>query len=115
MNTQRKSTYAIKKEGVPVHGVDKLVAGFYKRKLVRGGPWVGVELKLAPSADPSDPTNEMDRSPRWQAIVCGVEMDPHETWYSCCDRPITKEEYDRMTVKSDPFAKIKLNDEPTIF
>ena len=94
---------------------DKPVAGFYKRRLVKGGPWVGVELKLAPSADPSDPSNEMDRSPRWQALVCGVEADPYETWISCCSHPISKDEYDNMTVKSDPFTKINLRDEPTIF
>lgn len=92
----------------------KPVAGFYKRRMVRGGPWVGVKLWFGPPADPV--TGEpLDRSPRWQALVAGVESEPYEAWISCCGHPITEDEYRNLTSTADPFAKINLRNEPTIF
>lgn len=93
----------------------KPIAGFYKRRLVRGGPWVGVKLWFGQPVDPSDPTNEMDRSPRWQALVAGVEAEPYAAWTSCCNHPITEAEYHSLTSTADPFTKINLHNEPTIF
>jgi hypothetical protein len=72
--------------------VSNIVAGFYKRRLVRGGPWVPVRLWYGP---PNDPVTgeELDRSHRWQALVNGEEADPDETWIGCCGNPIDAQEY----------------------
>jgi hypothetical protein len=80
----------------------KPIAGFYKRRLVRGGPWVGVKLWFGQPVDPSDPTNEMDRSPRWQALVNGIEAEPYDAWIGACSNPITEEEYCRLIGVEEP-------------
>lgn len=89
-------------EGVGVNETGKPIAGFYKRRMVRGGPWVGVKLWFAPTADPTDPTNEMDRSPRWQALVNGLDAEPYDAWVSGCGNPITEAEYGRLIGIEDP-------------
>ena len=77
------------------------VAGFYKRRFVRNGPWVPVEIWYGPPADPE--TGELlDRSLRWQAvegddaISCGLEA-----WASSCSNPITPAEFDYMHAVRD--------------
>lgn len=49
-------------------------AGFYRVRLVRGGPWVAAEIKFEPPFDPE--TNEpLDRSFRHVAYFNGVRQD----------------------------------------
>lgn len=79
----------------------KPVAGFYKRRMVRGGPWVGVKLWYGPPADPI--TGEpLDRSPRWQALVNGIDAEPYDAWVSACGHPITEAEYSTLTGVEEP-------------
>ena len=72
--------------------VDDPRPGFYKMRLVRGGPWVAVMIWV------DDPTDELtgeplDRPPMLRALVDEVERDPYEVWTSCAGRPIPHEEY----------------------
>lgn len=75
--------------------------GYYWRRFVRGGPkvpcriWFGVPIDPLPDPDTGDDV-ELDRSPRWQAVVNGEMADPIETWHSCAGNPISREEYLRM-------------------
>lgn len=53
---------------------DRIEAGFYQTRLVKGGPFVGVRLAYMPPDDPI--TGEpLDRSYRWRCWVCGEEIE----------------------------------------
>jgi len=73
------------------------IAGLYKMKLVKGGPWVTVEIWYGPPHDPA--TGEiMDRSFRWQARVDGGDAeDPlRRAWPYCSGQPLTDSEFRYM-------------------
>ena len=111
--------------------LDRPVAGYYRRRLVSGGPWVGVRIWFGLPADPE--TGEpLDRSPRWQAEQAGKIHAGEEViqalWVSCCREPITQAEYDfmaadaawcRENAPSEPAANprepIDLNNQSSLF
>lgn len=70
-------------------------AGFYKARMVRGGPWTAIKIWHGPTLDP-ETREPLDRSHRWQATRNGVEIDVWQLWPGCSGRPITEGEYDRM-------------------
>jgi hypothetical protein len=75
--------------------VDQPQEGYYRTRLVRGGPLVPVRIWFGPPNDPV--TGEpLDRSPRWQALVNGREHDAAAIWNWCAGNPITGAEYDYM-------------------
>lgn len=80
--------------------VDQPVAGFYRRRLVKNGPWVAV---LIVHGRPRDPVTgeELDRSPRWQAWLDGKEVDVFQVWPECSGAPIDKAEYLHLRNVSD--------------
>lgn len=87
---------------------DRPVAGYYKQRLCRGGPWCGVEIWHGPSRDPV--TEEpLDRSHEWRAAINGKQVSVWTVWPFCALHPITKDEFDYIRAvsehaKSDPRA-----------
>lgn len=69
------------------------IAGFYKSRMVRGGPWVPIRIWNGPPKDPLT-GEELDRSWRWQAERLGREIDVFTVWPYCAMHSITREEYD---------------------
>lgn len=67
--------------------------GFYKRRMVRGGPFIPVEIWLDQDVDPG--TGELVADERLRALVNGQYSDPMSVWAYC--RPISVEEYDGLT------------------
>lgn len=111
--------------------VDTPQAGFFKRRFVRGGPWVPVRLWFGA---PNDPVTgeELERGHRWQAEVRGELVTDEtlvlEAWIACAGNPITEAEYDDMLNKIEhaetrdqrlpeykPDQKVDLNKLPPIF
>lgn len=86
---------------------DVPVAGFYKGRMVRNGPWVPIRIWHGPTRDP-ETKEELDRSWHWQAERLGREVDVFWVWPYCAKNPIDKAEYDyllayhRWAVKYDP-------------
>ena len=74
---------------------DQPVAGHYKTRLVRGGPWLPVRLWLSPPPDPE--TGEpLDRAPRWQAELAGKPVDDFWAsglWPAVALHPVDDAEY----------------------
>ncbi len=63
MKAERRRLYPV--------GDEDPVPGYYRIKLVKGGPFVGAEIKYEPPLDPV--TGEvLDRSWLWRAIIDGV-------------------------------------------
>ena len=67
--------------------------GFYKRRMVRGGPFVPVEIWLEQEIDPE--TGELAADERLVAICNGILRDPLSIWTYC--RPISASEYNGLT------------------
>jgi hypothetical protein len=65
--------------------------GYYRRRLVRGGPWVPVAIWYG------DPPKDEDGTTLGDApLLCAVNgklTDPHETWTWVATEPITEEAY----------------------
>jgi hypothetical protein len=96
--------------------LDRPEEGYYRTKLARGAPWVPVRIWREQPRDPVT-GEEMDRSPILKAEKNGQPCDPHEVWAWCCDKPITKDEYEVMRgfPVEHPTKPIDLNKLPTIF
>jgi hypothetical protein len=93
--------------------VDRPQAGFYKTKLVKGGPWVGVRIWWDYPIDPV--TGEtMDRSPVLKAETAGKPSDPYEIWTWCAGRPITETEYRDMR-PVEPEQAVDFNSSNPVF
>lgn len=78
------------------HVITEPVAGYYRRRLVKGGVWMPVKLWFGPPLDP-ETGEELDRSWRWQAmdgdkLVAG-DAEIQDVWTRCCREPINATEY----------------------
>jgi hypothetical protein len=80
----------------PAFDPDVPTAGFYRARLVRGGPFVALRFWLGLPFDP-ETGEELDRTPRWQCRLNGVELvDVFRFWPGCARDPISREEHDRL-------------------
>lgn len=77
--------------------VDVPVAGHYRVKLAKGAVWSPVKLWFGPPLDPVT-GEELDRSPRWQALVRGKlwERGVLDLWAWCAGQPIGENEYEYL-------------------
>lgn len=66
--------------------------GFYKRRMVKGGPWVPVEIRLEQEIDPE--TGELVADEYLAAEQLGWSQDPVRIWTHL--RPIPRDEYDDL-------------------
>lgn len=102
---------------------DEPVAGYYKVRLVKGGPFVGVRLYYGQPEIDGEP---QDRAPRWCAVVdgrttyvekghdgyrCTIPLDPFSVWPWCGRWPISEADYRYMVDKSR-WAKAHSPDRP---
>jgi hypothetical protein len=97
---QRKSTWAMKRDGEMATVSNDPVEGFYEERvteIVNGVKvrewWLPIKLWYGP---PSDPVTgeELDRSWRWQALIDGHETEWYEVWPN--GRPISQGQYEMM-------------------
>lgn len=67
--------------------------GWFKRKMVKGGPWVPVRILVDREIDPQ--TMELTRDERLRIEIEGVDAgDPATHWTYL--KPISRQEYDRL-------------------
>ena len=71
--------------------------GFFKKKLVRGGPWVPVRIFVERDIDPE--TGELTSDERFVWEMEGIRQDTHPGAEMSWLTPISKEEYDRLNDK----------------
>lgn len=69
-------------------------AGYFKRRFVRGGPWVAVEIALI---RPVGEAGELLAPEYFAAWQDGKEADACEVWLHCCDHPISEKEFRYLT------------------
>jgi hypothetical protein len=64
--------------------------GYYRRRLVKGGPWVGVRIYLDQIVGDD---GELLSDEVMKAECDGAPCDPEDAWIASCDHPITREDY----------------------
>jgi len=86
---------------------DRPVAGHYRMKLVKGGPFVPVMIWRGFGLDPETRT-PIERGWIWRAMQYDDEVDVWAVWPNCAGEPITAAEYRyqcalrRHAVEHDP-------------
>lgn len=89
--------------------LNKPLPGHYKRRLVKGGPFVPVHITrqchCTPFGGPDNLAHEWsdncDRYPPLMAWVNGEEADPYDIWSWCAKCPISAVEYKKMMLTKD--------------
>lgn len=72
---------------------DDVQSGWFKRRLVKSGPWVPVRIWLyQPIED-----GELVGDAKWQCDMNGQYADAEDQWPWVCQNPITEAEYNYMT------------------
>lgn len=115
-----------KRSMTPVHP-DEPQAGFYRGRLVKGGPWVPIRIWFGAPLDPLT-GEELDRSHRWQAERNGEFVEVDAVWPFCAADAINEAEYRYLLATNQwaaehapdapeaaPRQKIDLNRLPTLF
>lgn len=72
---------------------DEIQCGWFKRRLVRQGPWVPVRIWLFQSIE----DGELVGDDKWQCDMNGHCVDAEDQWPWVCQNPITEAEYNYMT------------------
>lgn len=104
---------ALRGENPPVHdGVPE--CGWYRTRLVKGGPWVAVEIRCEREIDEA---GELTGPEKLVAITEGRRADPGRMWTYLT--PISREEHARLEAErlsggrmAATMAKIDLTQEP---
>lgn len=71
--------------------------GWFKMRLVKGGPWVAVEIKLERELDPD--TGELAAPERMVCRVDGERRDPSRIWTYLT--PISRDEFHELSRRRD--------------
>lgn len=79
----------------PIH--HEAQCGYFKRRLVRGGPWVPARIWLEATVDDD---GELTAPERLRCQVDGREQDPEEAWLWLADHPIEESEYRFMVAQT---------------
>lgn len=89
--------------------------GYYKTRIVRGGPWVPARIWIEREID--DDGEQMNPD-AFRCIVDGVERDALQEWVRLSAYPIPAAEYERLRKNPDPLPSgrpITLNEMAPIF
>lgn len=82
--------------------------GFFRRKLVKDGPWVGVVIWVEQD---TDEIGELIAPEVMRCEVNGRMRDPEDEWTYVADKPISEERY-RFMVADASWAKRNAPDDP---
>ena len=101
-------------------------AGYYKCRLVRGGPWLPAVIWWHTAERGA--AGELLGDEGWRCEIDGDARDPYKAWMSVAGRNIAKVEFLRLTklrawadkhARNDPYGKpgqaVDLNDAEPIF
>ena len=90
----------------PAYSPEQPVAGFYRIRLKRGGPFVALQIWLGPILDPDTGEEMENRGFRWQARLNGNALVPiGDYWPARARDRITESEHDkicRLSATMDP-------------
>lgn len=70
--------------------------GYYRRRLVRGGPWVAVRIWRGFGRCPHT-GDILERGWQLRCTVAGADANPFDQWLWVCREPITEQEFKYLT------------------
>jgi hypothetical protein len=80
-----------KRRGIDIpHIPEDPQCGFFRARLVRGGPWVVARIFLA---QPVDRRGKLAGDEVLKCEIAGADYEPAERWLFLCDRPISEAEF----------------------
>lgn len=82
--------------------------GFYRRRLVKGGPWVPARVWIDQKLDGD---GELTADERMRCWVDNAERNPVDEWLYICDQPITEPEF-RFMCATATWAEENAPNEP---
>lgn len=85
--------------------------GYYRRRLVKGGPWVAVKIWNGPPRDPDTGEVLFERPYLWRALLNGDDVDIWDVWPECSGEPIGYVEYE-FILKAHLWAKVHAPNDP---
>jgi hypothetical protein len=97
----RHRTGGVRAKSGPAFDPDEPVRGYFKTRLVKGGPPVALLIWFGQPLDPE--TGElMDRAPRWFARINGTAevVEASRFWPDCARDPISFAEYRHICERS---------------
>ncbi len=68
-------------------------AGWFKMRMVAGGPWIPVRIWLEQEVE----DGELIAPEIMRGTVDGIAIDPRDVWDRCCDSPIAEHEWKYLT------------------
>lgn len=92
----------------PAIVVDRPQPGYYKRRLVKGGPWVAVRIWIE---EERDEDGELLCDQKLLCLVDGKEADAYEQWPWVAGRAIPEHEY-RFMVDDAAWCRKFAPDDP---
>jgi len=112
----RNRTGVARSKRGPSFDPDIPVAGCYRTRFVKDGPPVALRIWFGPPLDP-ETGEEMDRAPKWFAMINGVlAVEAARFWPGCARDPISFAEYRHICRRSatldpadpyfDPFTAV---------
>ena len=67
--------------------------GYYRRRLVKDGPWVAVKVWKGFPIDPVTGEMLFERPQMWRGLLNGDDVDIWDVWPECSGGKISEEEY----------------------
>lgn len=86
---------AMRDQALPRHDGDPQ-CGWFKMRLVKGGPWIPVEIRIEREIDPI--TGELTGPEEFRCEVDGMRRDPAKVWTYLT--PISRAEFDALTARA---------------
>lgn len=83
-------------------------AGWYKRKMVKGGPWVPARIFVERDIDPE--TGDLTSPERLVADIDGKRDDPARHWTHLI--PISRDEYQRLLYRQSVTPQMAESNKP---
>jgi hypothetical protein len=74
-------------------------AGWYKGTMVKGGPWVGIEVRLIQEVD--EETGELIAEPIFEVWRDGKKISLERHWQYFVKHPISEDDYRYMVAKAE--------------
>lgn len=95
-------------EGLKPQITDQPMPGWYRRRLVKHGPFVGVQIW---NDAPHDESGDLLDDEILKCTVDNRDADPVDNWLYCCVHPISVKEFEYLS-KLSKFAKKHAKREP---
>ncbi|KEP68834.1 hypothetical protein DL1_08680 [Thioclava dalianensis] len=95
---------ALAGEDPPLHD-GQPECGWFKTKLVKGGPWVAARIWVEREIDPE--TGELAQPETYRCEIDGERRNAENAWSRVCKNPITRGEHDALIAMKETLPEMR--------